>query len=189
MKKNEYSAVLSHREGGREGSRGELSEPIFEHIPETLGDQVISFKQEHAVTSRRLVGSRLAINAGTLIRFQNFNIPAEITEENIRKMMHRRQLTHLAFTQISTNEPAYFRPVKSAYEGTFLCHDNGPLEIVASGITHMLNGTLLEAHKHLELQDNIQQSWQLMDHITFDESQYVQSVIHSLFNGEETPRL
>ena len=189
MQKCEYVAILSNREGGREVSRGELGEPIFEHIPETLGDQVISFKQEHAVTTSRLVGSSLAINAGTLIQFQNFSIPAEITEENIRKMMHRRQMTQLAFTQISANEPAYFRPVKSSYEGTFLCKDGEPLDTVAVGITHMLNGTLLDAHKHLELQDNIQQSWQFMDHITFDDSQYVQSVIHSLFDDEETPRL
>jgi hypothetical protein len=181
IRKHDYAAVLAKREG----VRAILNEFTPKTIPESMGDRVISFKERHAITDKRLVGSETAINKGTLIEFQNFDTPIDITKDNVRKMMHHREVARQAFTRISISEPGYLQPIKSSFEAMFYRAPATPRFIVGIGVMHVLNGTVLDEFESQQLLEDVTQSWQYMEEIALEERAYVQSVVESVFYGED----
>ncbi|HEY8993025.1 MAG TPA: hypothetical protein VIM37_04250 [Candidatus Microsaccharimonas sp.] len=181
ISKHDYVVRLAKQEG----AGGIVDEFMFGTIPESLGDRVISFKERHAVTKKRLVGSKEEINKGTLVQFQNFDVPFDVTKDNVRKMMHKREVARRAFTRITMSEPGYLKPIKSSFEGMFYRAPASSQFIVGIGVMHLLNGTLLDELESLQLLDDVTQSWQHMDEIALEERAYVQSVVDSVHFGED----
>jgi hypothetical protein len=183
IRKYTYASVLAKREG----LSAILDEFTSETIPESLGDRVISFKERHAVTDRRLVGSERAINKETLIQFQNFDVPFDVTKDNVRKMIHKREVAKRAFTRISISEPGYLKPIKSSFEALFYRSPSSPQFIVGIGVMHVLNGTVLDELESQQLLEDVTQSWQHMEEIALEERAYFQSVVETVFHGEDIP--
>ena len=181
ISKHDYVARLAKQEG----AGGIVDEYMFGTIPESLGDRIISFKERHAITKKRLVGSKEEINKGTLVQFQNFDVPFDVTKDTVRKMMHRREVARRAFTRITMSEPGYLRSTKSSVEGMFYRAPASPQFIVGIGVMHVLNGTLLDELESQQLLDDVTQSWQHMDEIALEERAYFQSVVESVFHGED----
>jgi len=152
---------------------------------EDAGDGITSDGFRHVKTTELLKGSVLSLNEQTLVRYETFTVPTEVTRDNVEAFMYRRPLATTAFTALHINEIGIgFMGKKRAktevamhYERT----EHTELHPAAEGIAKYLNGSLVGINDTTRLQAMLDDTLGYMRDIRFDENVYVNDVIDSIF--------
>lgn len=156
-----------------------LDEP-FDDMPEDDGDKITTFTQRHYQTAQRLEGSTRTLNSQSIVRYQDFRAPLEPTRENCEAFLYHREVATVCFALIRIIEPGIMKPVKSDIAGVFI-RDLPSLERPASvGITHALNGTLLDDDSHGAILHILHTTREQVSDIRRDEGLHVEQLLNEL---------
>lgn len=161
-----------------------LNQAMYGRIPEDKGDGFASFRQSHAVTTKRLEGSLHIFNSQSLIRQQNFIIPENVTKENVESLIYARDIARLSFGMIRITEPGIFKPVKTQMNRVYMTNTASLEASIVAGLTHVLNGTTVDKDAHSEFVRGLDETWRLAKEIRHEESEYVDAIIGIALSGQ-----
>lgn len=181
LSKHEYQTQFDQRVKGT----SPLHEETFGEIPEDNGDGFVSFQQRHAITTSRLEGSALTLNSQSLIRYQDFMIPLEITKQTVEDMLYGRRLAKRCFALIRINEPGIFKAVKTDMNGIFYRNIAALEPAVETGTVNALNNTLVDRETHHDLIHGLQETWRLVSEIRAEEAAYIDAVLGIVINKQD----
>jgi len=159
-----------------------LDEP-FEDMPEEKGDGISTFRQYHYRTSHRLIGSAMKLNSQSLVRYQDFKMPEDVTAENCEALLYKRKLATVSFTLLYVTEPGIMTRVSSMHAIMFF-RNYAELEYAGPvGLAHVLNGTAADNDTYEATLGAFHASQRHIEDIRADE----QAHIDELLNGLELP--
>ena len=177
-----YESELSFRQNGAHLSEDELVE--IDALTEDGGDGITTPGFRHLQIADALRGSALTLRDRTLIRYQPFVIPQEVTKENVEALMYNRLFASIAFTTLHINETGVnilgkvrAKPVVSrAYETEGVSFKTR-IHPSAQAITKYLNGSMSGNDDSSRLVRMLQDTLKYISDIRFEERAYVDSVI------------